>query len=104
MWRCSGVKRSMNTLHEQILPHKFPTAELYPLLSSVCTKSIMSTHTIQSGDTFTSVASKNNTTAEALERANPGVNPNNLQVGQVIQIGSNNNTMYTIKQGDTLST
>jgi LysM repeat protein len=58
------------------------------------------TYQIQLGDTFSSIAAKFGLTVAAIEAANPGVNPNNLQVGQVIQLvqpASN----YTIIAGDT---
>ncbi|MFW5647761.1 MAG: LysM peptidoglycan-binding domain-containing protein, partial [Candidatus Alkaliphilus sp. MAG34] len=45
-----------------------------------------SEYTIKSGDTFFTLAKRFNTTVEAIQRANPGVNPNNLQIGQVICI------------------
>jgi LysM repeat protein len=43
-------------------------------------------YTIVSGDTFFSIAGRFNTTVEALIAANPGINPNNLSIGQVICI------------------
>ena len=43
-----------------------------------------SPYTIRSGDTFYSIAQRAGTTVEAIQRANPGVNPNALRVGQVI--------------------
>ncbi|NLS44879.1 MAG: DUF3794 domain-containing protein [Firmicutes bacterium] len=42
--------------------------------------------TIQPGDTLWALARKYNTTVEAIIQANPDINPENLQVGQVIQI------------------
>ena len=68
-------------------------------------------HTIKSGDTLYKLAMTYNTTVEAIMRVNPGINPNNLQIGQVICIpeGSMPPTKcpmgtfaYTIKSGDTL--
>jgi LysM repeat protein len=41
---------------------------------------------VQAGDTYYSLARKFNTTVEAITAANPGVNPNNLQIGQTICI------------------
>ncbi len=68
-------------------------------------------YTIKSGDTFYLLAQRFNTTVDAIQRANPGVNPNNLQIGQVICMpgsapqppsGWPTGTMpYTIKSGDT---
>ncbi len=42
--------------------------------------------TIQPGDTLWALARKYNTTVEAIIQANPGIRPENLQVGQVIQV------------------
>ncbi|KAL8786271.1 MAG: hypothetical protein Q9213_002866 [Squamulea squamosa] len=46
----------------------------------------MSTYTIKSGDTLYEIAKAHHTTVEAIEKANPGINPKNLQVGQVIRL------------------
>jgi LysM repeat protein len=43
-------------------------------------------YVIQSGDTFGVVASKFNTTVEALQALNPGVNSNSLTIGQKIRV------------------
>lgn len=43
-------------------------------------------YTIQAGDTFFSLAQRFGVTVAALQAANPGVNPNNLQIGQQICI------------------
>jgi len=65
---------------------------------------------IRPGDTFFGLAQRFNTTVEAIQRANPGVNPNNLQVGQRICIPSGTTPpvgcppgtfAYTIRPGDT---
>ncbi|KAI4111078.1 MAG: hypothetical protein LQ339_000806 [Xanthoria mediterranea] len=50
-------------------------------------------YTIQSGDTFWAIAQKLGITVDALQAANPGVNPTTLQVGQTINLpgGGNNN-------------
>jgi peptidoglycan endopeptidase LytF len=39
---------------------------------------------IQTGDTFHTLAERYNTTVKAIAAANPGINPNNLQIGQAI--------------------
>lgn len=66
-------------------------------------------HVIVAGDTYFSLARRYGTTVEAIMAANPGVNPNNLQIGQTVCIprqapfppcpGGN---YYVIRQGDTL--
>ena len=69
-------------------------------------------YTIKSGDTLYKLARiKYNTTVDAIMRLNPGINPNNLQIGQVICIPEGTTPprqcptgsfSYTIKSGDTL--
>jgi murein DD-endopeptidase MepM/ murein hydrolase activator NlpD len=46
----------------------------------------MSTHTIASGDTFWTLAQRYGCAVEAIINANPGVVPEQLQIGQVIQL------------------
>lgn len=46
-------------------------------------------YTIQSGDTFSSIASKSGVKLQALLDVNPGVDPRRLRVGQVITIPGN---------------
>lgn len=43
-------------------------------------------YTIRAGDTFFSLARRFNTTVESIRGLNPGVDPNNLQIGQIICI------------------
>lgn len=65
-------------------------------------------YTIRPGDTLYLLAQRYNTTVEAIQRLNPGINPNNLQIGQVICIpgaeptNCPNGFYYTIRAGDTL--
>jgi LysM repeat protein len=68
-------------------------------------------YTIRSGDTFFLLAIRYNTTVEAIMAANPGVDPNNLQIGQRICIPERvpptptcptGTFSYTIRPGDTL--
>ena len=65
-------------------------------------------YTIKSGDTLYLLAQRYNTTVEAIMRLNPGIDPKNLQIGQVICIPSEkpmppcqDGFYYTIRQGDT---
>jgi LysM repeat protein len=44
------------------------------------------TYTVQSGDTFASIATKTGTTVAKLEQLNPGVDPTALHVGQKIRV------------------
>lgn len=66
-------------------------------------------YTIKSGDTLYSLAIRYNTTVEAIMALNPGIDPNNLRIGQIICIPSSTPSrcpsgsfQYTIKSGDTL--
>ena len=43
-------------------------------------------YTIKSGDTLFQLARRYNTTVAAIMAINPGIDPNNLQIGQVICI------------------
>lgn len=78
-----------------------------PVANSVNTSS--ETYTVVSGDTLSGIASRFNTTVDNLVALNGIVNPNLINIGQVIklkgavaQVVSQTNT-YTVKLGDTLS-
>jgi LysM repeat protein len=43
-------------------------------------------YTVQSGDTFASIAAKTGTTVARLEQLNPGVDPTTLRVGETIRV------------------
>jgi LysM repeat protein len=68
-------------------------------------------YVIRSGDTFYGLAGRYNTTVNAILAANPGVNPNALQIGQTICIPGSQpppatcpagSIPYVIRAGDTL--
>jgi LysM repeat protein len=44
------------------------------------------TYTVQSGDTFDSIARKTGTTVAKLEQLNPGIDPTSLRVGQKLRV------------------
>ena len=44
------------------------------------------TYTVQSGDTFESIATKTGTTVDKLRQLNPNVDPSALQVGETIRV------------------
>jgi LysM repeat protein len=46
----------------------------------------LKTYTVQSGDTFESIATKTGTTVARLEQLNPGVDPTTLRVGEKIRV------------------
>jgi LysM repeat protein len=43
-------------------------------------------YTVKSGDSFGSIAKKHGTTVAALQKLNPGVKANKLQIGQKIRV------------------
>jgi LysM repeat protein len=67
-------------------------------------------HVVRPGDTIFGLSQQFGVSVEAIIRANPGINPNNLQIGQRICIpgavppmpACPNGFYYTIKAGDTL--
>jgi len=65
-------------------------------------------YTIQAGDTFYDLAENFNLTIEDIISANPGVNPNKLQIGQLICLplqkkppSCPEGNYYTVKENDT---
>ncbi len=65
-------------------------------------------YTIRAGDTYWRLAQRFDTTVDAIIAANPGVDPENLQIGQQIcipvpapSVCPPGSTEYTIREGDT---
>jgi len=52
----------------------------------VCLPGQVITYTIKAGDTFFLLAQRFNVNVAAIQQANPGVNPNQLTIGQVVNI------------------
>ncbi|HEY8171843.1 MAG TPA: LysM domain-containing protein [Dehalococcoidia bacterium] len=57
-----------------------------PPAATATASSLGQTYTVQSGDIPVTIAEKFGITVEALIAANPGINPTNLQIGQVLVI------------------
>lgn len=87
-----NVSAEMQAMRDQIAPKPPPVAAAAatpaPAAASEgnATTSGGKTYSIRSGDLLTNVAKRHGTTVEALLKANPGLNPNRLKVGQVIKI------------------
>ncbi|GJC88437.1 intracellular hyphae protein 1 [Colletotrichum liriopes] len=62
------------------------TSCLAPSGEATCVTGGPATYTIKSGDTFFVVAQSLGITTDSLTGANPGVVPENLQIGQVINV------------------
>lgn len=60
-------------------------------------------YTVNPGDTYHDLAAKNGTTVEALRAANPGVNENNLKVGQKINLAGSTAVPYSPLAGSRLA-
>lgn len=72
------------------------------------------THRVSRGETLTHIARRHGVAVSALRAANPGVNPNRLQVGQRVQVPVGGGAIlasaaaptwktYQVRRGDTLS-
>lgn len=59
------------------------------------------THTIIKGDTFWHLSQQYSCTLDSILAVNPGVVPEQLQIGQIVYIPSHSDHTYTIKSGDT---
>lgn len=59
-----------------------------PGKAATATPSGNGSHTVQSGDTLSSISRQYNTTVESLLAANPGLDPKTLKPGQKIQLSS----------------
>jgi len=57
--------------------------------NSAAGRPLMRTHTIKTGDTLTSIASRYGVKLEALTSVNPGLDPRRMRVGQVINVPPN---------------
>lgn len=94
------VASIMNLINSHISP-----AVPQPAPTPVPTPTPAYTYTIKSGDTLWGLEASNNWPHGTLESLNPGVNPTDLQVGQVIKVPgappAPQTNKYTIKPGDT---
>jgi LysM repeat protein len=84
------IGQSLQVLGDALAPQSPPSAP---------TPSSTSTYTVVSGDTGLEIAQRLNITLNQLEAANAGINLDNLQIGQVLQIPGNQS--YTVIAGDT---
>jgi LysM repeat protein len=66
-----------------VFPTALPTGTPAPSLTPLPTATPL-VHLIQSGDTLIAIAVRYNVSLEALETSNPGINPQNLQLGQAV--------------------
>jgi LysM repeat protein len=61
------------------------------------------TYTVRTGDTLSSIAAAHHTTWQVLQNINHIVNPNKINVGQVLHLPTTSVKTYTVKPGDNLS-
>jgi membrane-bound lytic murein transglycosylase D len=87
-------------------------SNLEPALEEVRLATV--THRVARGETLTHIARRHGVAVGALRAANPGANPNRLQVGQRLEVPSRGGTVavsearpswktYRVRRGDTLS-
>ncbi|WP_019011636.1 LysM peptidoglycan-binding domain-containing M23 family metallopeptidase [Deinococcus aquatilis] len=76
---------------------------LTPLLLAALSLAGAMTVRVQPGDTLTRMAVRAGSTPQAFMAVNPGLNPNRLQVGAVLQVPSPTARSVVIQAGDTLS-
>lgn len=74
------------------------------------TSASYATYTIKKGETFYDLETVHGWTHGTLQKLNPTINPNKLQVGQIIKVPASNKSnatnavkYYVVKSGDTLS-
>lgn len=98
----SGIsgKVDMNYLYEEI-----EKVEEKPVEKPVEKKAEDTVYVVKSGDTLSKIASKYGTTYQELARINNIENPNLIFPGQKIKINGkgNNEVIYVVRSGDTLS-
>jgi len=89
----NSVGLEMSKLHSSIKSNRDELEKMHNHLSNstrtnpISTKTQSSrTYTIQSGDTFASVAKEHGLSVQALINANPGLDPRNLRIGEAIQL------------------
>lgn len=111
------LAKTYNTTVEAILainpdikdPNKIQIGQIICIpISKVCPPNSFK-YTIKSGDTLYKLAQTYNTTVEAILRINPGLDPMNLQIGQIICIpigppapSCPGGFYHTVRRGDTL--
>lgn len=93
-----SINEQLNAIRQEIRTAKpapqAPTGssaqQITPATSSaaqpVATTAQGKTYTIRAGDLLAKIAKENNTTVDAILKANPGLNPNRIKVGQVINL------------------
>ncbi|MCU0771838.1 MAG: LysM peptidoglycan-binding domain-containing protein [Verrucomicrobia bacterium] len=82
------VGRTQSSLASGTSPPTFPSASSASPPGTVPPRhpAATSVHTVQRGDTYFSIAKRYGVSTAALQAANPGVNPNRLNVGQRLNI------------------
>ena len=60
-------------------------------------------YTVRQGDTMSVIAARAGTTVGVLARINNLLNPDQIDIGQVLRISDSSPTTYTVRRGDTLA-
>lgn len=84
-----GSPRNMAVAAAAQPPSLQPSAPLASSARPASARPAMRTHTVKSGDTLTSIASRYGVKLDALTGANPGLDPRKLKIGQVVNVPMN---------------
>ncbi len=79
----NSVKSNRDELEKM---HNHLSKKALAPLSAEKSQTMARTYTIQAGDTFASIAKEHDFSLQALVNANPGLDPRNLRIGEVIQL------------------
>lgn len=91
----NSVGLEMGKLHSNITANRNELEKIHDYLNSTpnaqpravsTTAAAQTTYTIQSGDTFASIAKEHGLSTQALIDANPGLDPRSLRIGEVIEL------------------
>lgn len=90
-WRVHSASQPQQTARTATLPPPQMTVanRQLPATNSATSRPLMRTHTIKTGDTMTSIASRYGVKLDALTSVNPGLDPRRMRVGQVINVPPN---------------
>ncbi len=99
----NGIVNASRIFPGQVIKIPVTTPSTAPLPTAPPAAGSASTYVVQRGDRLINIARKFNTTLNALLAMNPGLDPNRIFVGQVINIPPAQATRtYMVQSGDTL--
>lgn len=88
-WRVHYANQPQQSARTAVPSTQQVTANRLAATNATASRPLMRTHTIKTGDTLTSIASRYGVKLEALTSVNPGLDPRRMRVGQVINVPPN---------------